>query len=163
MQAKDRLFLYVAAAFALLPIGCAPGAQLSDATLAAAQNAERGAASVPFAKGGFPKKLNSFPDTISARPICQKQIDNHSAQCHANENPNAPPLPNPSTPPSQIPGYQPSDLTSYYGFDPSQGAGQTVAVVVAYDETKYLESDLNVYRSTFGLGACTVSNGCLSF
>ncbi|GAC1306546.1 MAG: peptidase S8 [Vulcanimicrobiaceae bacterium] len=39
------------------------------------------------------------------------------------------------------------------------GAGQTVAVVVAYDNPN-AEADLAVYRSTFGLTPCTTINGC---
>jgi subtilase family serine protease len=41
----------------------------------------------------------------------------------------------------------------------TKGAGQTVAVVDAYDDPN-AESDLSVYRSTFGLPACTSASGC---
>lgn len=57
-------------------------------------------------------------------------------------------------------GYGPSDLQSAYAFpSTTAGAGQTVAVVDAYNDP-YAESDMNVYRSQFGLPACTTSNGC---
>ena len=39
------------------------------------------------------------------------------------------------------------------------GAGQTIAIVDAYDDPS-AESDLAVYRGTFGLPACTTANGC---
>jgi subtilase family serine protease len=39
------------------------------------------------------------------------------------------------------------------------GAGNTVAIVDAYDDPK-IESDLAVFSSTFGLPACTTANGC---
>lgn len=61
-------------------------------------------------------------------------------------------------------GYAPSDLQTAYGLtteSQSTGAGQTVAIVDAYDDPN-VESDLNVYRSQYGLPACTVSNGCFT-
>src|SRR5204862_7514451 len=39
------------------------------------------------------------------------------------------------------------------------GAGQTVAIVDAFDDPS-AEADLNTYRSTYGLPACTTANGC---
>ena len=41
----------------------------------------------------------------------------------------------------------------------SRGAGDTVAIVDAYDDPA-AEADLDVYRSYFGLPACTTANGC---
>ena len=59
-----------------------------------------------------------------------------------------------------IQGYGPADLQKAYSLPSSSaGYGQTIGVVVAFDDPK-AESDLNVYRSHFGLGACTSSNGC---
>jgi subtilase family serine protease len=55
-------------------------------------------------------------------------------------------------------GYGPSDLQSAYAL-PAGGAGQTVAIVDAFDDPK-AESDLANYRSTYGLPACTTANGC---
>ena len=57
-------------------------------------------------------------------------------------------------------GYTPCDLQNAYAF-PSllAGNGQTVAVVDAYDDPN-AESDLAVYRSTYGLPPCTTANGC---
>ena len=62
------------------------------------------------------------------------------------------------TPPS---GFGPSDLLSAYGLAAaaSGGAGRTVAIVDAYDQPN-AESDLGVYRSQYGLPACTTGNGC---
>ena len=57
-------------------------------------------------------------------------------------------------------GYHPADLQSAYNLpSASQGNGQTVAIVDAYDDPN-AEADLGVYRSTFGLPACTTGNGC---
>jgi subtilase family serine protease len=55
-------------------------------------------------------------------------------------------------------GYGPADLRSAYNLT-SLGAGHTVAIVDAFDDPS-AEADLAVYRSQFGLGACTTANGC---
>lgn len=56
-------------------------------------------------------------------------------------------------------GYSPSDLRSAYRLSATTGMGQTVAIVDAFDDPK-AESDLQVYRSRFGLPACATANGC---
>lgn len=56
-------------------------------------------------------------------------------------------------------GYGPSQLLSAYALSTSGGAGQTVALVEEGDY-KTAEHDLGVYRSKFGLSACTTANGC---
>lgn len=59
-------------------------------------------------------------------------------------------------------GYGPADLRAAYQLASaatSDGVGQTVAIVDAYDDPN-AESDLAVYRSTFGLAPCTTANGC---
>ena len=59
-------------------------------------------------------------------------------------------------------GYHPADLQAAYELPSSSaGAGQTIAIVDAFDDPN-AEADLGVYRSTFGLAACTTSNGCFS-
>ena len=61
-----------------------------------------------------------------------------------------------------VPGYHPADLQRAYRLPSlSAGYGQTIGIVVAYDDPK-AESDLAVYRSKFGLGACTSASGCLT-
>jgi subtilase family serine protease len=73
------------------------------------------------------------------------------ARCHALASTNA------SSSPS---GYNPLDLQSAYNLpSATAGNGQTVAIVDAYDDP-HAESDLGVYRSQFGLPACTTANGC---
>jgi subtilase family serine protease len=58
------------------------------------------------------------------------------------------------------PAWAPSDLQDAYNLPSAYaGAGQTVAVVDAYDDPK-AESDLAVYRSQFNLPPCTTANGC---
>ncbi|SNX62232.1 physarolisin II [Streptomyces sp. TLI_55] len=59
-------------------------------------------------------------------------------------------------------GYGPSDLQDAYGLTDaaaSNGSGQTIAIVDAYDDPN-AEADLATYRSYYGLPACTTANGC---
>lgn len=63
---------------------------------------------------------------------------------------------------SALPGLHPADLQSAYRLSPATaGRGQTIGVVVAYDDPD-LESDLAVYRAKFGLAPCTTANGCFT-
>jgi len=54
-------------------------------------------------------------------------------------------------------GYGPSDLRSAYNLTTNSTA--TVAIVDAYNDPN-AEADLGVYRSQYGLPACTTANGC---
>jgi subtilase family serine protease len=58
-------------------------------------------------------------------------------------------------------GLRPADIQSAYKLDTAStaGKGSTVAIVDAQDDPT-AEADLNVYRATFGLPACTTANGC---
>jgi subtilase family serine protease len=63
------------------------------------------------------------------------------------------------TPQATPSGYGPADLRSAYKLTSSGSASQTIAIVDAYDDPT-AEADLAVYRSQFGLPACTTANGC---
>jgi subtilase family serine protease len=54
----------------------------------------------------------------------------------------------------------PIQLKSAYNLPATGGAGRTVAIVDAYGYPN-LERDLGIYRSTYGMSACTTANGCL--
>ena len=56
-------------------------------------------------------------------------------------------------------GYGPADIRSAYNLGSASGAGRTVAIVDAYNDPT-AEADLGVYRSQYGLPACTTANGC---
>ncbi len=59
-----------------------------------------------------------------------------------------------------VAGYGPTDLISAYKLPSStKGSGQIVGIVDAQDDPN-AEADLAVYRSNFGLTACTTANGC---
>jgi subtilase family serine protease len=61
----------------------------------------------------------------------------------------------------QLPsGYGPAALQAAYNLPSgTNGAGKTIAIVDAFDDPN-AEADLAVYRTTFGLPACTTANGC---
>jgi N-acetylneuraminic acid mutarotase len=64
-----------------------------------------------------------------------------------------------STTPS---GYGPSQLQGAYDLpSASAGAGETVAVVDAYDDPN-AEADLQLYRAQYGLPVCDSANGCFT-
>jgi subtilase family serine protease len=58
-------------------------------------------------------------------------------------------------------GYGPSSIQSAYKLTGLSASGRTVAIVDAYNDPT-AEADLGVYRSQFGLPACTTANGCFS-
>jgi hypothetical protein len=58
-------------------------------------------------------------------------------------------------------GFGPADLQSAYNLPADGGAGQTIAIVDAYDNPN-AEADLAVYRQQYGLPPCTTANGCFS-
>jgi subtilase family serine protease len=55
---------------------------------------------------------------------------------------------------------KPADIQSAYKLTGLSSGGRTVAIVDAYGYPN-AERDLGIYRSQFGLSACTRSNGCL--
>ena len=61
---------------------------------------------------------------------------------------------------STLGGYHPCDLQAAYSLPSSTaGNGQTVAIIDPFDDPN-AETDLDRYRSTFNLPACTSANGC---
>jgi subtilase family serine protease len=67
-------------------------------------------------------------------------------------------VPNATTPPATA--LTPGQLQDAYKLAGTNGAGRTVAIVDAYGYPN-LERDLGIYRSYFGLPACTKASGCL--
>lgn len=80
------------------------------------------------------------------------------AHCHARVIVDANGAPYATTTPA---GYGPVDLQTAYAVTDSRtpNTGPTVAIVDAYGYPN-AESDLAVYRSQYGLPACTTANGC---
>jgi subtilase family serine protease len=125
----------------------------------------------PKSELAFPIDILAFNIDILGLPIdwlaysiaACGQASGTSAACHVQYRSDI--TPNPGSNPGSIPGYHPSDLQSAYGVtaaSSSQGRGQTVAIVVAYQHSAWaVANDLNTYRTAFGLPPCNVSNGCL--
>jgi subtilase family serine protease len=57
-------------------------------------------------------------------------------------------------------GLHPSDLLSAYNIPAGSGSAATVVAIVDAYGYANAESDLAVYRSTYGLPPCTTANGC---
>lgn len=72
---------------------------------------------------------------------------------------NGKPAPSASAPPAT--GKTPADIRGAYNLNGTSAAGRTVAIVDAYGYPN-ADRDLSVYRSQFGLPACTTANGCLT-
>jgi subtilase family serine protease len=134
-------------AFALLASACSSGGTGTTVPLTPAAGGTN--------QGVVSDGLGAFV-APNVREVCQRSVDRQVARCHAlvrtdvvtrNVGPN-------------VSGYGPADLQSAYNLPSStNGAGQTIAIVDAYGYPS-AESDLGVYRSNFGLPACTTANGC---
>jgi subtilase family serine protease len=100
-----------------------------------------------------------IPAAASAKPnrhVCASAAQGF-AHCHARVVTDAKGAPAITAVPN---GYGPGDIQSAYALpSATAGAGATIAIVDAYDAPT-AASDLNTYRSTYGLPACTTANGC---
>ena len=146
---------------------------LSPAQLRTPQGADAIPSDLSAVLGGdaFPTGADAFPLGPGASSVgsdahasCPKSEGPEEARCHAQYRKSLAPNGNPATPASSVLGYHPSDLQSAYGLTgPAAQAGsdQTVAIIVAFHNPD-LESDLGVYRATFGLSPCTSASGCLT-
>jgi subtilase family serine protease len=100
---------------------------------------------------------NALPGAVLA---CTFNPAPGQGNCTIAINTTIPPISSSTTPASLISGLHPADLQNRYAL-PSANAGGTVAIVDAFDDPT-AEADLAVYRSTFGLPACTSQNGCFT-
>jgi hypothetical protein len=99
--------------------------------------------------------LSATPSTTEPYLLCPRPSTAHAACLAVLE-----PVVRPAYSGSGVGGgYAPSDLRSAYGLTTEAEAGQTVAIVDAYDDPS-AESDLAIYRSHYGLPECSAANGC---
>ncbi len=91
---------------------------------------------------------------VTSKAVCADAAPGH-AKCLARVRTDADGTITPFATPS---GFGPADLKSAYNV-PSSTSTATIAIVDAQDDPN-AESDLAVYRSTFGLPPCTTANGC---
>ena len=146
---RSRTLVAAVAAVALVTIGMAspasagaPAASTATKTAAASTTP---AATPKVSKTNAVKPLCTQPKKGMAQCFALKRTD---VTAHKGIQPNA-----------TVSGYGPADLSSAYALPANGGAGQTVAIVDAFDDPN-AEADLAVYRAQFGLPACTTANGC---
>jgi hypothetical protein len=107
------------------------------------------AASTALGEMGFKPLCAELTGPHTRRCRSWVRVDNSTGKIHANAASSGP-----------VAGtYGPADLKSAYDLPSTGGSGITVALVDAQDDPK-AESDLAVYRSYYGLPACTTANGC---
>jgi subtilase family serine protease len=94
------------------------------------------------------------------RAVCAPVVG-HVAHCHAHVVTDAAGhvLSQRTPPPAGPSGYSPANLRDAYKVTGTGSSSTIIAIVDAYGY-KNAESDLAVYRSQFGLPACTTANGC---
>lgn len=93
------------------------------------------------------------------RHLCAAPVNKHQVSCHAIVSMD-PAVPDSTITPRTAPaGYGPADLRSAYGITATGSATSTIAIIDAYDDPK-AEADLAVYRTRYGLPACTTANKC---
>src|SRR6185369_14722724 len=144
--------------------GAASAASGQPAAPAAAVAAADSPGTVPAAGVSSSARFAAAPHDVHAgarvRQACATQTRPGQMACQAlvvkRAHPDAA-----SGPPSGA--FGPADLQSAYALtaaSAANGKGQTVAVVDAFNDP-HAATDLAVYRTQFGLPACTVASGCL--
>jgi subtilase family serine protease len=106
----------------------------------------------------------SSASRVHAYRVCATPSSPTVAACHALKLADADgravsPAGKPITP-NAISGKTPTDIQGAYKLSGLSAAGRTVAIVDAYGYPN-AERDLGVYRTQWGLSACTTANGCL--
>ncbi|MGE5184261.1 MAG: peptidase S8, partial [Acidobacteriota bacterium] len=95
--------------------------------------------------------------SVQSKKVCAAGLPGTDEMaCHAHVVVDASGAPAATTAPT---GYGPADLRSAYNITGTGSSIITVAIVDAYGYSN-AEADLGVYRSQFGLPACTTANGC---
>ncbi len=148
---RSRTLVAAAAAAALVTIGLASPASAGTPAASTAANTTAASASTTAAATPKVSKKNGV------KPLCT-QPKKGAAQCFALKRTDVTAHKG-IQPSATVSGYGPADLSSAYALPANGGAGQTVAIVDAFDDPN-AESDLATYRTQFGLPACTTANGC---
>jgi hypothetical protein len=104
-----------------------------------------------------PRGYSLKPSTTEPYATCEPQPSG-TPVCLSISPPRAAPLSYPGGG-KQGSGWTPTELREAYRIPATGGAGQTIAIVIAYGDP-HAESDLEVYRKEYGLSECTKLNGC---
>ncbi|HEX5983314.1 MAG TPA: hypothetical protein VFY69_03820, partial [Solirubrobacterales bacterium] len=100
--------------------------------------------------------LSATAAAAAQRPVCPGPAADGNARCRAHVVTNAKGTPQVTTAPA---GYGPAQFRGAYGLPSAAPAGQTIAIVDAYDHPR-IAADLNAYSSQFGLPLCNSANPC---
>jgi subtilase family serine protease len=100
--------------------------------------------------------LTAAPASASQRPVCPGPVSPGNSRCAAHVVTDTKGNPQATTAPK---GYGPAQFRGAYGLPSAAPAGQTIAIVDAYDDPK-IASDLNNYSAQFGLPQCNSANPC---
>ncbi|MFE4958671.1 carboxypeptidase regulatory-like domain-containing protein [Streptomyces sp. NPDC056653] len=130
---------------------------LAAASLTVAGISGASAASVPSAQDAAATAAGGA--SPASRPLCDTPTSPHTMRCMALKRTDVAPMTRSAAAAAAPAGYGPADIQSAYKFPADGGAGQTVAIVDAFDNPN-AEADLATYRAQFGLPACTTDNGC---
>jgi subtilase family serine protease len=98
---------------------------------------------------------------VQTQRSCARPASKHTMTCFALRRTDIPMVSANAISPNATPsGLGPANLDSAYKLGTTGGSGVTVAIVDAFNDPN-AASDLAVYRSQFGLPACTTASGCL--
>ena len=140
-----------------------PGAVLAGAVIATLALFPAEAATAATAQGSGSTTASNVKDVCGAAPagyarcLAEIRTDVHAGK--GVRGPAASAITGKAT--ALPPGYSPAQLQSAYKLPTTGGSTQTVALIDAGDDPT-AEADLAVYRSTYGLPACTTADGCFS-
>jgi carboxypeptidase family protein/Kelch motif protein len=98
--------------------------------------------------------------SLSYQPVCGTAKPGTFA-CLALRRTDIPPVRAPRVAGGLPAGFGPADLQGAYSLPSGGGAGQTIAIVDAFDDPTS-EADMAVYRQQYGLPACTAAGGCFT-
>ncbi|GHF52727.1 subtilase family serine protease [Deinococcus metalli] len=115
---------------------------------------------------GCGQNLSATPSDLAAQGVSQGSahrnvravdcgFDSGRGRCHAQVVVDASGAPLATATPA---GYSPAQMRHAYGFDTlsAQGAGQTIAIVDAYDDPTIV-NDLGVFKTQYGITGCSLS------
>ena len=152
MRARPQVLTLITAATAIVV------AAMMSTTSASAATPRTGAHHATSAAAAAPAPAITQHPTVHS---CATPAKAHVMTCYALRRKDIKGVKASAMAPDATPsGYGPSSLDSAYKLSSSGGSGQTVGIVDAYNDPN-AASDLAVYRSQYGLPACTTSSGCL--
>ena len=152
MRARPQVLTMLAAAATFVAVALSMSAPAQATTVTAVGSAVTAQSTTPH----LPSTLH-----MTTRQSCATPNTAHTMQCFAIQRTDVRGVAANAIAPNVTPsGYGPADLASAYKLSTGAGAGETVAIVDAFNDPT-AASDLATYRSQFGLPACTVASGCL--